>query len=172
MSPSFGFGSICGLQSLAIPVRKGPKNGIFNISSSPNSFDRQRVRLEKKSNSLTTITFILFVTLAYSSPVNAQAPSTKANEFGKGIQPILQKYCYDCHGLKKTKGNVKLTEYGSWADLENNPELIEKMIEVLEKNEMPPEEEKQPSGDQRERILLELEKAFKNSMAHSPPVVR
>mgnify|MGYP000014639595 CR=1 FL=1 len=50
----------------------------------------------------------------------------------------------------KTKGKVKLTDYGSWADLEKNPELIEKMIEALGKNEMPPEEEEQPSGDQRE----------------------
>ncbi len=45
------------------------------------------------------------------------------------------------------------------------------MIEALGKNEMPPEEEEQPSGDQRELMLLELEKAFKNAMAHSQPVV-
>ena len=78
-------------------------------------------------------TFILFAALACSSPVKAQDPSARANDFGKGIGPILQEYCYDCHGRKKTKGKVKLTDYGSWADLEKNPELIGKMIEVFRK---------------------------------------
>ena len=78
-------------------------------------------------------TFILFAALACSSPVKAQDSSARANDFDKGIQPILQEYCYDCHGRKKTKGEVKLTDYGSWADLEKNPELIGKMIEVFRK---------------------------------------
>ena len=76
-----------------------------------------------------------------------------------------------CRRAKKTKGKVKLTDYESWAELEKNPELIEKMIEALGKNEMPPEEKEQPSGDQRELMLLELEKAFKNAMTHRQPVV-
>jgi hypothetical protein len=92
-------------------------------------------------------------------------------DFGKSIGPILQQYCYDCHGSKKTKGKVKLTDYRSWEDFEKNPELIEKMIGALEKNEMPPEEEEQPSGSQRELMVLELEKVFKNSMAHRQAVV-
>ncbi len=76
-------------------------------------------------------TFILFAALACSSLAKAQDPSARADDFGKGIGPILQEYCYDCHGRKKTKGKVKLTDYGSWADLEKNPELIEKMIGVF-----------------------------------------
>ena len=159
------------LQNLATPGRIGSMSGVCKIPSPPNSSDRQRGRREKKSNPLATATFILFAALACSSPVKAQDPSARADDFGKGIGPILQEYCYDCHGRKKTKGKVKLTDYGSWADLEKNPELIEKMIEALGKNEMPPEEEEQPSGDQRELMLLELEKAFKNAMAHSQPVV-
>ena len=171
MVPSLGCGSVCNLQSIEILGRIVPMSGVLKISTSPKSFDMQRVCRENKRNSLAAITFILLVALTYTPPAKAQAPSAKANEFGKVIRPILQEYCYDCHGQKKTKGKVKLTDYESWADLENNPELIEKLIEVLEKNEMPPEEEEQPSGDQRELMLLEFEKAFKNAMAHSPPVV-
>ena len=143
---------------------------IYNIPPSPNSSERQRGGLEQNSNFLAVAKFILFATLACSSPVKAQDPSARADDFGKGIGLILQEYCHDCHGRKKTKGKVKLTDYGSWADLEKNPELIEKMIEALGKNEMPPEGEEQLSGDQREFMLLELEKAFKNAMAHSQPV--
>jgi hypothetical protein len=34
-------------------------------------------------------TFILFAALACSFPVRAQDPSARANDFGKGIGPIL-----------------------------------------------------------------------------------
>ena len=114
---------------------------------------------------------LILAFLACSSPTKAQDSSARVKDFGKSIGPILQQYCYDCHGSKKTKGKVKLTDYRSWEDFEKNPELIEKMIGALEKNEMPPEEEKQPSGSQRELMLLELEKVFKNSMAHRQTVV-
>ena len=90
-----------------------------------------------KYNSSAAISFILFAFIACSSSVIAQEPSAYANDFNKGIVPILKEYCYDCHGIKKSKGKVKLTDYQSWTDLEKNPELIEKMIEALNKNEMP-----------------------------------
>lgn len=92
-------------------------------------------------------------------------------DFNQRIGPILGKYCYDCHGRKQTKGKVKLTEYASWVDLEKNPQLIEKMIEALGRNEMPPEEKKQPSDPQRKFMLLELGKALKNATANSRSVI-
>ncbi|MCP4847173.1 MAG: DUF1592 domain-containing protein [Verrucomicrobiaceae bacterium] len=95
----------------------------------------------------------------------------RANDFGEGVGLILKEYCHDCHGLKKTKGKVNLTEYESWAELEKNPGLIEKMIEALGKNEMPPEEENQPSGGQRELMLLELDKSLKNAVAGAQSAV-
>ena len=105
------------------------------------------------------VTILLF--LVASITANAE----KISDFGKDIKPILQNYCYDCHGLKKTKGKVDLTNYNTWSDLEKNPELIEKLIDVLDKNEMPPEENKQPSDDQLKLVSLGLNKAFKNATA-------
>ena len=145
MARSLGSGSVCGFQNLAIPGRIGSMYGFFKIPSPPNSSGRQRGPREKKSNPLATTTFISFAALACSSPVKAQDSSARADDFGKGIGPILQEYCYDCHGRKKTKGKVNLTDYKTWSDLEKNPELIEKLIGVLGKNEMPPEDNKQPS---------------------------
>ena len=75
-----------------------------------------------KNNYLATTSLVL---LACLSSVKAQDSAESVNDFAKGIRPILQEYCYDCHGTKKTKGKVKLTDYDSWADLEKNPELIE-----------------------------------------------
>ena len=83
---------------------------------------------------------------------------------------MLKQHCHDCHGREKTKGKVDLTSYRSWEDLEKNPELIENLIEVVGKNEMPPEDSKQPTATQREAMLLGLEKAFKSAMAHRKSV--
>ena len=74
----------------------------------------------------------IFLILGSSTLVKAQDSISVGGDFGKDIKPILQQYCYDCHGLKKTKGKVDLTDYDSWSDLEKNPELIEKLIDVLD----------------------------------------
>ena len=103
----------------------------------------------------------VFLFLGSSNLVKAQESISIGGDFGKDIKPILQQYCYDCHGLKKTKGKVDLTDYDSWSDLEKNPELIEKLIDVLDKNEMPPEDNKQPSDAQVEVVSLALNKSFK-----------
>ncbi|MED5587197.1 MAG: DUF1592 domain-containing protein [Verrucomicrobiota bacterium] len=174
MAPGLAGDSFCGLQNRAIPGPIGSMNGIYHIpplSPPPGPPDRHRNHREKTNNFLVAIKFILGAALACASPAKAQDSPARASDFGKGIGPILQEYCHNCHGDKKTKGKVKLTDYRSWAELEKNPELIEKMIEALGKNEMPPAEEQQPSSEQRKLMLLELENAFKNSMAHSQPAV-
>ena len=108
--------------------------------------------------------------LVFSSTGHAETPSEKVGDFRNGIQPLFEKHCYDCHGGKKTKGKVDLTAYASWSDLEANPELIEKLINVLGKNEMPPEEDPQPGDDQRKFMLSELNRAFESAVANSQQV--
>ena len=113
----------------------------------------------------------IFLILGSLNLVKAQDSISVGGDFGKDIKPILQQYCYDCHGLKKTKGKVDLTDYDSWSDLEKNPELIEKLIDVLDKNEMPPEDNKQPSDAQVEVVSLALNKSFKKATAQSQSVI-
>ena len=116
------------------------------------------------------IRVILLASLVCGSQVKAQEPSASASNFSQGVGALLKQHCHDCHGREKTKGKVDLTTYRSWEDLEENPELIENLIEVIGKNEMPPEDSKQPTTTQREAMLLGLEKAFKSAMAHRQSV--
>ncbi|RPF84436.1 MAG: DUF1587 domain-containing protein, partial [Roseibacillus sp. TMED18] len=116
------------------------------------------------------IRVILLAVLVCGSQVKAQEPSASASNFSQGVGALLKQHCHDCHGREKTKGKVDLTSYRSWEDLEKNPELIENLIEVVGKNEMPPEDSKQPTATQREAMLLGLEKAFKSAMAHRKSV--
>ena len=51
----------------------------------------------------------------------AEVTNQKQGDFKKSIQPMLASFCYDCHGRKKVEGEINLTKFTSWADLENNP---------------------------------------------------
>ena len=118
-----------------------------------------------------SITNGLLVAFLLSSITQAAEPAKSADDFKQRIQPILQNYCYDCHGRKETEGQVRLTEYSSWNDLEKNPQLIGKMIEALDKNEMPPEDATQPSKTQRQSLLLHLNKSLNRALVSSQTLI-
>lgn len=73
------------------------------------------------------------------------------------IHPILQENCVKCHGKKeKIKGDINLYKLESASDLMKNPELIETMIDVLDFEEMPPEEEEPLPAATRKEMILQL----------------
>ena len=78
--------------------------------------------------------------LAALAAVPAEAASTKAVRGGKGtahgeisyekqIVPLLDKYCYSCHGNGKKKGDFVLDIYKAQADAVNDPKAWEKVLE-------------------------------------------
>jgi hypothetical protein len=101
----------------------------------------------------------------------AAEPAKSVGTFKQRIQPLLKRYCYDCHGRKETEGKVKLTEFSSWKDLETNPQLIENMIEALGKNEMPPKDAKQPSDTQRQSLLIHLNRSLHRSLVSNQKLI-
>ena len=64
------------------------------------------------------------------------------------IQPIFQKYCYDCHGPNKQKGKLRLDTIST--DLINDHKAAIHWHDVrsaINLGEMPPEEEPALSDD-------------------------
>ena len=68
------------------------------------------------------------------------------------IKPLLAEYCFDCHNSKTQKGDLDLEIYGDNAKLYENREIWEKVVELVESGEMPPEKKPQPSMEQREQL--------------------
>ena len=66
---------------------------------------------------------------------------------------VMESHCFSCHGPKKQNGKLRLDtlETNDPVDLQ---ELFAKMSEVVQFNEMPPEEAKQPNQTER-KILLQ-----------------
>ncbi len=78
---------------------------------------------------------------------------TTAESFDKLVKPLLQKYCFDCHGADDPEANLSLhlidgdliggEHYETWR-------MIEEQIRF---RDMPPEDENQPAPEERRALL-------------------
>src|SRR5437870_5388277 len=99
----------------------------------------------------------------------APAAEPKA-EFEKQIVPLLDNYCYDCHGDGAKKGGLALDKYTSLDAHLNNTELWFSVWKNVQSQLMPPASKSQPKPDERERLLRWVERAvFKVDPANPDP---
>ena len=77
----------------------------------------------------------------------ASANKNLLKSFHSDIEPILDSYCYDCHGFGTSKGGVTLDEFTS-ADIGDH-ELWLRVLRNTRAHVMPPAEEYQPSLEER-----------------------
>jgi mono/diheme cytochrome c family protein len=69
---------------------------------------------------------------------------------------LFKSYCLDCHNADKQKGKVRLDDLPfSIADIPT-AERWQKVLNVLNSGEMPPEDEKQPQDDEKAAFLESL----------------
>ena len=78
--------------------------------------------------------------------------STMADTYRDTVRPFLDKHCLRCHGPKKQKGELRLdTLRADFSSSSTAGQWIE-VMDNLNLGEMPPEDEPQPSAEQRRRI--------------------
>lgn len=87
--------------------------------------------------------------LATVLTVSGGAPASP--DFSKSIEPLLERYCYSCHGAKR-KGDLDLRLYPDAAAAKRAPEVFAKVLKYLEAHEMPPENRPQPTPAERELL--------------------
>lgn len=104
------------------------------------------------------ITFLLFLILA---------GGLRASPNGD-ILKVFQTSCVKCHGKDdKVKGKVNLLEIHSLDALKKNPQLLGKIVEAIDFEEMPPEDEPQLAPETRKDLLTSLEDLLDESLAES-----
>jgi len=81
-----------------------------------------------------------------------QTKNTDPWSFDRRIQPILRKFCYDCHNDVKTKGDVNLQRDENPTLIANNRKMWNTALQMVRDGEMPPEKAKQPSTEERQRL--------------------
>jgi hypothetical protein len=91
--------------------------------------------------------------LAALSARAASPPSTSAaDRFRKDIQPLLSKYCYDCHGEGAHKGKVSLDEFASDGAMLADHDLWWKVMKNVRAGIMPPQKKPHPNDAEKERL--------------------
>ena len=95
----------------------------------------------------------------------AATASAEVSKLPEQVEAFLVKYCLDCHDEQSKKGEVNLDfDRIDWGD-PHAAVTWSKALEMLEHGEMPPEDKKQPSGEEARavadwlgRVLLENDK--------------
>jgi hypothetical protein len=101
---------------------------------------------------------------------SAKAKSEPKLTFLNDIQPLLSQYCFSCHGNGKKKGDVILDTYKDEASILKDQAIWEKVMQNLDAHIMPPENKKQPTQLERERIVKWIETTvFKCDCDHPDP---
>jgi len=74
---------------------------------------------------------------------------------GSSLQ-VIKQYCFDCHGAKKTKGDINLEKLVAEASIDKSFKTWELVVEILEFEDMPPEDETQPTDHERQSVILAI----------------
>lgn len=69
------------------------------------------------------------------------------------VQPLLKRYCLDCHSTKARKGSLDLERFASLREVRNDLKPWQQTLEMLETGEMPPRKKPQPSADERQQLI-------------------
>jgi mono/diheme cytochrome c family protein len=93
-----------------------------------------------------------FEPTAAPSPDQALPPKAAASTYRQQIQPLLQRYCYSCHGKGRKKGDLALDAYKDENAIRRDRRVWEIVLRHVRTGEMPPKHKPQPSLEERELI--------------------
>jgi len=81
------------------------------------------------------------------------------------VLKVFQSHCIQCHGKdEKVKGKTNLLEIQSLAKLKDHPELLGKIVDAIDFEEMPPEDETQLEPAARAQLLADLKRMLQESV--------
>ena len=106
-----------------------------------------------RSSPLLTVTItVAALLLASLRAASASGNGDAARAFTEEIEPLLDQYCYDCHGYGSDKGGVILDEFADANALLDHA-LWLRALKNLRGGVMPPNDEAQPSAEEQAKIL-------------------
>lgn len=109
---------------------------------------------------LTSVFCFLFLSVAgLASGAEANPPSRGEAAYRQKIEPLLQKYCFDCHSDGVEKGDFAFDEYKTYGELRADMVLWDHARHMLATHVMPPEKKPKPSLTERDEIMAWIDDA-------------
>ena len=107
---------------------------------------------------------------AGTRPEPGGSPAQQRIGFERDVLPILTDYCFGCHANGKKKGDVALDAYKTEASVFQDRKVWEKILHNLNSHTMPPENKRQPTLGERDRVVRWIEvSVFKCDCNHPDP---
>lgn len=98
------------------------------------------------------------------------AETAGGREFRDTVRPLLQEYCFDCHGDGANKGQVTLDEFKSEEALLGNHDLWWHVLKNVRAGMMPPAKKPQPTAEQKRQLERWIKQAvFADDPANPDP---
>jgi len=95
-----------------------------------------------------------FATLPESLHAAGQKETPPAKDpFVESVKPAFAKYCIACHSNAKMSAGLTLEGFNTTATARKNPDLWEKVKEMVENKQMPPKGKPQPTDAERKAIV-------------------
>lgn len=99
---------------------------------------------------------------------SAPSESKLLAEWKDDIQPMLEHYCYDCHGDGKSKGELDLEEFPTLASMRKDPKIWEHILARVDYHLMPPPRKEQPDEEERRKLIGWINHAIFPADANDP----
>src|SRR6266511_4081815 len=80
-------------------------------------------------------------------------------DYKKQVEPIIQKYCFDCHGDGMNKGEVAFDTFTNLTTHLQNRKLWLAVWDNLQSQMMPPAKKPQPGEEERRQVIKWIERA-------------
>jgi PAS domain-containing protein len=115
-------------------------------------------------NQFLTVVFALVVlttSAAFGQQITKPSASVRQNSgsanFQRHIRPMLDTYCFSCHGNGKSKGDVVLDQWADEAAAIQDVALWQRVLAKVQNGEMPPDNKPQPNPTQKQRLAQWVE---------------
>lgn len=86
------------------------------------------------------------------------AASDLAHEYEAEIQPLLRRYCHECHGADLAEADIDLSALDEWEEVSRESQTWQRVAEMLGGSLMPPEDAPQPTEAEKQQIEKWLHK--------------
>jgi len=94
---------------------------------------------------------IFLLSALHPADATLQAP-----DFEKQVKPVLATYCSACHTGKTPSGGINPIQYRTMADVQKASKEFERVLAALRTGTMPPAGAKQPTANERKKLIVDL----------------
>ena len=94
--------------------------------------------------------------LLFLSFLAVDSAQCRSDDFVDLLNPLITKHCLKCHGAENVNGEVDFRPITTATQFLAQPKLINQMIEAIDSNNMPPEDEPPMDEPSRTQLLATL----------------